>query len=116
MFTRIKARSQNARGNALSDKGDQDGSEACYRRAVELDDSYEPAWFNLGLVYKRRRAWQDCLRCNARAAQLVPRKEQPAWWNLGIAATALHDWKTARIAWRRYGIELTDGDGPIELD
>ncbi len=40
----------------------------------------------------------------------------PAWWNLGIAATALQDWETAREAWSRYGIDVPDGSGPIEMD
>jgi hypothetical protein len=32
---------------------------------------------------------------------------------LGIAATALRDWRCAREAWRRAGIKVDEGDGPI---
>jgi hypothetical protein len=32
---------------------------------------------------------------------------------LGIAATALREWRVARDAWRRAGIELEEGDAPI---
>jgi len=39
--------------------------------------------------------------------------DEPTNWNIGIAATALREWRTAREAWRRAGIEMEDGDAPI---
>jgi hypothetical protein len=42
-------------------------------------------------------------------------KDEAAWWNLGIAATALGRWELARRAWRGFGIEVPDGDGPIDF-
>lgn len=36
-----------------------------------------------------------------------------ALWNLGLAATALEDWRRAREAWRRYGLEVAEGDTPV---
>ncbi|HYV36193.1 MAG TPA: hypothetical protein VE988_10845 [Gemmataceae bacterium] len=56
----------------------------------------------------------ESLNHNKLAAAMDP-KNQPAWWNLGIAATALGDWKTARQAWRGFGIDVPDGDGPLDL-
>ena len=35
-------------------------------------------------------------------------------WNLAIAATALREWQAARGAWRRLGITIPAGEGPIE--
>ena len=106
----------NERGRKLSDQGDDVGAEAAYREAITLDPNFESGWFNLGLVYKRRHDWAETLRCNLRAAELNPRREQPAWWNLGIAATALRDWSIARKAWTGYGIDIPPGEGPIEAN
>jgi TPR repeat len=108
-----QANAANERGRKLADHGDDDAAEREYRRAVELDPESEPAWFNLGLVYKRRHDWAKCAECNERASDLLPGPGQPAWWNLGIAATALRDWNLARRAWRGYGIEIPEGEGPI---
>jgi hypothetical protein len=85
--------------------------------AVGLDPSVHEAWFDLGLLHKWSGAWDDALRCNLRAAELVgERADEPAWWNLGIAATALRDWDVARRAWRVYGLTVPDGEGPIAGD
>jgi hypothetical protein len=108
-----QAKAANERGRKLADHGNDTAAEREYRRAVELAPEFEPAWFNLGLVYKRRREWTKCVECNQRAASLLPEAGQPAWWNLGIAATALRDWDLARRAWRGYGIDIGEGDGPI---
>jgi hypothetical protein len=74
------------------------------------------AWFNLGLAKKWRRDWAGCVEANLRALEISCESGDPAWWNLGIAATALRDWKTARRAWRGFGLEIPDGDGALELD
>lgn len=73
--------------------------------------------FDLALMHKFRRDWPAALAAGLEAAALAPEgTQEPAWWNLGIAATALHDWPTARRAWARYGVDLPSGDGPIETD
>jgi tetratricopeptide (TPR) repeat protein len=72
-------------------------------------------WYNLGLLRKRQRNWEESLRCNQRAVALDP-TDQAAWWNLGIAATALENWAEARRAWKGFGAKIPDGEGPIEMD
>src|SRR5690348_5490828 len=115
MLNRSRAIAANERGNRLAGAGDDQAAEAAYREAIALHPDYESAWFNLGLVFKRRHDWEECRGASLRAAELDPRKEQPAWWNLGIAATALRDWPTARRAWKGYGVDIPDGEGPIEM-
>jgi len=85
----------------LADEGRHDEALAAYREAVELDAGNSHAWFNMALVHKYNRAWEEAVRCGQRAAQLVA-DDYPTWWNLGIAATALGDWSLARKAWRRW--------------
>lgn len=55
------------------------------------------------------------LALHRRATELAA-DDEAAWWNLGIAATALGDWPTARAAWKGFGINLPEGEGPIEID
>jgi hypothetical protein len=73
-------------------------------------------WFDLGLAHKRLRQWSACADANLRALELSKKPGNPAWWNLGIAATALRNWSLARQAWRGYGLEIADGDEPIECN
>jgi len=73
--------------------------------------------FDLALVHKFRRDWPAAVTTGVQAAELAPAGQgEPAWWNLGIAATAVHDWATARRAWTAYGVEIPSGHGPIEAD
>jgi Tetratricopeptide repeat len=86
-----------------------------YQKAIKLWPSWATPWYNLGLLRKDQRNWRESLRCNQKAVELDP-SEQAAWWNLGIAATALEDWAEARRAWKGFGIEITEGEGPIEME
>lgn len=88
-----------------------------YREALRLDPALKEAWFDLGLICKWQRRWEEAFECNLRAAELEgERAGEPAWWNLGIAATALREWETARRAWTAYGVPTAAGVGPIEDD
>ncbi|HEX5936934.1 MAG TPA: tetratricopeptide repeat protein [Actinomycetota bacterium] len=111
-----RAREHCAKGADLLDRGELDAAEREYVAATELIPEMRPAWFDLGLIAKRRRDWDRMFDYNARAASLPSEsgEEDPAWWNLGIAATALGRWDEARNAWRRYGLEIPDGEGPID--
>jgi tetratricopeptide (TPR) repeat protein len=111
-----KASKFNERGRACADAGDWDDALSFYRQAVGVAPAFEPAWFNMGLIYKWRREWAGALACCERAASLGEGGDgEPAWWNLGIAATALRRWDVARNAWRRFGIAVPDGDGEIQM-
>lgn len=105
----------NELGRERGAAGDQDGALTCYQQAVDLVPEYEPAWFNMGLVYKRRREWRRAYECNAHAAALGGGEGDPALWNLGIAATGLRAWDAARNAWRRFGIEVPEGTGELRM-
>lgn len=108
-------------GLAFEHEGRLEEAADAYRRAVELAPADISAWWNLGLVSKRLRRWDECLGCNERVVALEPVGEA-AWmgegarWNLGIAATALRNWTTARAAWRGYSIDIPAGDGPLEME
>lgn len=95
---------------------DLDVALARLQEAVVVDPTYSGAWYDLGLVHKWRREWPESLACNQRAVATRPRPEEedPACWNGGIAATALHDWAAARELWRGYGVNIPDGEGPID--
>jgi len=85
-------------------------------RAEDAPRSELAGWaFDLALAHKFRRDWPAAREHGLAAAELAPDgPEEAVWWNLGIAATALHDWPTARLAWTRYGVDLPPGDGPVE--
>jgi len=109
------ARWLNEAGHRWQDSGYPGLAGAAYAWAARLAPSWSVPWFNRGLLAKVERRWSDSLRFNRRAAELDP-DDPPAWWNLGIAATATGQWKAARLAWTRYGIEIPPGEGPIEMD
>jgi tetratricopeptide (TPR) repeat protein len=106
----------NEQGRTCADAGDWDAALSLYRQAVERAPAFEPAWFNMGLVHKRLRQWDQAMECSERATALGGGEGDPAWWNLGIAATALRRWDTARNAWRRFGIQVPDGTGELQMD
>ena len=107
-----------ARGAELLAHEDLDAAEREYLAAIEVVPDSAPAWFDLGLIAKRRRDWERMFECNRRSApsDYWTEPENPAWWNLGIAATALGRWEEAREAWRAYGIDVPAGDGPFNAD
>lgn len=118
---------------SLSIEPDEDGAHAAVRAGVVDDLAAEvlrrrpsagELWYDRGMLAKWRRDWAASRDFNTAALDLVPphrRNGEPAAWNLGIAATALHDWPTARRAWAEFGITLPrhpgDGDeAPVEAD
>lgn len=95
--------------------GDLEAAMPLYERALAIDPECATVHYNIGLVHKYRGAWAESLHHNRIASDLREGYEA-ANWNMGIAATALRDWPAAREAWRRAGIEIADGDGPISED
>ncbi|MFI5532771.1 tetratricopeptide repeat protein [Kitasatospora sp. NPDC051853] len=87
--------------------------------AADLEPWLSDSWFNLALLHKFRRDWEQARAAGLRAVALLDRDQgAPDWWNLGITATALQDWSLARRAWQAYGLRLPGGaqDGPVQLD
>ena len=97
---------------AKSDAGDDQAALALYLESLALDRKQPSALYNVGLIYKYRRDWKECLRYNRLAAELRP-DDEATNWNIGIAATALREWRIAREAWKRAGLTVDDGDAPI---
>jgi hypothetical protein len=98
-------------GRAYSADGDVDRAERAYRAAIEIAPDWSVPAYNLGLLCKYQRRWDESLALNRRAAELTP-DDEAAWWNLGIAATALGRWAEARKAWERCGIRDPGGEDP----
>jgi tetratricopeptide (TPR) repeat protein len=111
-----RASQLNDQGRAELAGGDLASAEKLFMESIEVVPLSGMPWFNLGLIYKRQRRWREAVACNTRSIALGTDENDPAFWNLGIAATALRDWDTARSAWTGFGIEITPGAGPIEMD
>lgn len=103
----------NERGIQLHDEGEDDRALACYREALSFRPDWATPWYNIGLLHKYRCEWRESLEANLEAIRLDP-SSQGAIWNAGIAATALGEWARARSAWKQYGIDIGEGDGPVD--
>lgn len=114
MLPSREAQQCNEQGRDLQEAGQFDEAADAYRRAVALAPDWATPLYNLGLICKHQKMWQQSLDYNRQAAALDP-ANQPAWWNMGIAATATGNWALARQAWRGFGIALPEGEGPIDF-
>lgn len=94
---------------------DDDEALRVYHQALALDAKRAGTLYNIGLIHKYRSEWVESLAFNQRSVELDP-SDEAANWNLAIAATALCDWATARATWQRLGIQVAEGEGPIEDD
>ena len=77
------------------------------------DSSYH---YMQGLTAKNRLDWHTALAANLRAIECAEAFDEAAHWNAAIAATALHDWHTARRMWAACGIAIPEGEGEIRAD
>jgi hypothetical protein len=114
MRKREKAAVYNNKASKLEKRGKIKEAIEQYRKAALTDPSWSAPPYNLGLLFKYQGQWKESLEYNRRAVQINPDNKE-AWWNFGIAATALGRWNLARQAWRSFGIEVPDGEGPIDL-
>ena len=92
---------------------DEDAAIKKFEEALTLHPEKSESHYNLGLIYKYRGDWEKSRHHNRQAVRFEPTNEA-ANWNLAIAATALSDWDLARETWARLGIDISDGEGPIE--
>jgi tetratricopeptide (TPR) repeat protein len=114
MLKRAKAAKLNERANQLEESGRAKEAVALYQKAGAADATWSVPLYNLGLLFKKARRWRESLHYNRLATELDA-KSEGAWWNLGIAATALGRWNLARAAWRGFGINLPEGQGPVDF-
>ena len=98
----------------LEKEGKTNDAIEVYLETIKAAPFWATPYYNLGLLYKYRSDWQNSLIYNAKAMKLDP-ADKPSIWNWAIAATALKDWKTARKAWRTFGIPIPAGDENAEL-
>lgn len=109
-----EAAAYNQRALELRDSGQREEAIALFRRASALAPNWAAPVYNLGLLFKNERNWKESLKYNRLAVSLDP-TDEAAWWNFGIAATALGRWQLARTAWRGFGLDLPDDQGPIDF-
>jgi len=114
MFKRMRASAINERARKAQTGGKLEAAITLFEKAAALDPTWSAPLYNLGLLFKNECRWEESLKYNQRATEVDP-KSEAAWWNLGIAATALGRWRMARHAWRSYGIEIAEGDEPVNL-
>lgn len=95
------------------DSADDEQALVAYQTLLALNPDRASTHYNIALVYKYRGQWAEALQHNQRAAALDP-ADEATQWNLAIAATALHDWPTARAVWHRLGLDVAQGDAPID--
>jgi tetratricopeptide (TPR) repeat protein len=114
MFSKMKAEMVNQKGVDYQNKGQMQKAVKYFKQASALAPNWSTPLYNLGLLFKNSRRWQQALAYNRQATKIDPRNSA-AWWNLGIAATALGRWDMARAAWRGFGVEVPEGDGPLDL-
>lgn len=108
-----RAEAENARAGDLEASGRDDEAIQAYQRAIKAAPAWAVPPYNLGLLHKVRGEWEESLRWNRVATELDP-EDEAGWWNYGIAATALGRWREARRAWRGFGLDLADGDDPVD--
>lgn len=101
-----RSREANEAGIAALEAADLDAALRLFGESIHFDASNADAWFNLGLVHKRRRQWVELADCSLHAIELSKRTNEGAIFNLGLAATVLGDWRLARRAWRLYGFDV----------
>lgn len=97
--------------------GDLEAEMAALVALTEADPELAWPWFDLGTRHKWLRQWPESVNANLEALARTPDPTGTAEaWNLGIAATALGEWELARKAWDAFGVDIPDGDGPIQAD
>lgn len=108
------AKRLNQQGIEAEEAGRRDDAVRLYEEAAEQDPAWATPLYNLGLLYKYEGEWDLSLELNSKAVSIDP-NNAGAHWNLGIAATAVGNWSIARTAWRKCGVEVGEGCGPIEV-
>ena len=103
------------RAYAAMDLGDLQAASRDFEQLLQLRPENPSFHYMRGLAEKYARNWAVSLQHNLRAIALAPDGEetQAEHWNAAIAATALSQWHEARRLWKACGINIADGEGPI---
>lgn len=96
-------------GCALADADRQTDAEWCFRRAVELGETW--ASYNLGIALAAQERWQEAVAAYEAALQVG---ETDAWLALGCALSQLGD-LAGSIRALREGIVAGDSEAALEL-
>jgi len=97
------------------EKGETEKAISLYEKIILQNPRWATPYYNLGLIYKYRCDWPQSFKCNKLAAELDA-ENKAAWWNLAIAATALQDWRTARHAWKAFGLNVEISDDELNMN
>lgn len=85
---------------------------ALYAESARRDPEWAEPLVALALNLRDRGEYATMQGACAAAVMREP-NHSFALWNLGLASTVVGDWAAARKAWRRYGLEIAEGDQPI---
>ncbi|HEX4997290.1 MAG TPA: tetratricopeptide repeat protein [Terriglobia bacterium] len=115
LLARYRATQLHRQAQARSEEGNNDAALALYAECLALDPNRSTSLYNVGLIYKYRGDWEKSFEFNSRAYALSP-SDEASRWNLAIAATALRRWSVARKAWKDNGLDVSEGDAPINMN
>lgn len=104
------------RAFAAWDRGELKEASGCFAELLRREPEDADYHYMRGLVHKYMRDWRGSLHHNQRSQALRDEPDDATLWNAGIAATALGDWAEARRAWAACGINVPEGEGPIDGD
>lgn len=109
-----EAEKLNEAGREALDVGDHQKAAELFAKAASLATDWSTPHYNLGLVHKFEKRWQESLEANMVAHRLAP-EDDAAYWNLAIAAGALGRWDQARVAFAAIGMKVPDTPGPWDF-
>lgn len=115
-FTFRRHKKLHKQAYAAFDSGELAQAAAYFAELVKRFPDDSAYHYMQGLTAKNRMDWPTALHANLRAIECADGFAEGAHWNAAIAATALHDWDTARRMWAACGIAIPEGEDEIRAD
>lgn len=84
-------------------------AEECFKRLTVIDPKNSAYHYNLGLFFKTRGRFEEGMKSNQTAANLLHEEDEGVEWNLGICATGSGNGPFALDVWKRMGHEIEMG-------
>jgi tetratricopeptide (TPR) repeat protein len=100
------------KAHELTEEGNEIEAIEIYNQLIKDVPDWSVPYYNLGLIYKYQNDWQKSFDLNLKSTALNS-DDDGSWWNLGIAATALKNWRIARTAWNKFGLNLEINDEEV---